>query len=165
MSAAAAPPGPAIEPKDGPAAPSFPAGATTSVSSVERACHRHRLGAVGERRIGLADTDERDPGSVVGVAVAVRVDGTVEARDQLVAARVDDVAAGGVRLPAGDPDREHGRSGSDAVEPVRAARTDEQARELRPVLLPAPRVLRARLGVRLPAGSRMSIPAATRPRR
>ena len=59
---------------------------------VERALHGTRLRAVRERGVRLRDTDERDAHRVVRVAVAVRVDRTVEPGDQLVAARVDDLA-------------------------------------------------------------------------
>ena len=76
-------------PKPGPAGPSFPAGATTSVSSSQRALDRARLRPVGEGGERLGERDQRDPGRVVGVAVAVRVDRALEPGDQLVGARVD----------------------------------------------------------------------------
>ncbi len=79
-------PGPATEPKAGRRRRRCPAGATTSVFERERALHGLRLGAVGERGERLGHPDERDPHRVVRVAVAVRVDGAVEPRDQLVAA-------------------------------------------------------------------------------
>ena len=62
---AGAPAGPATEPNAGPAPPSFPAGATTSVFEVERALDRARLGAVGERRVRLGDADQRDAHRIV----------------------------------------------------------------------------------------------------
>ena len=58
------------------------------------------------------------------------IDGAVEPGDQLVAARVDGARGPRRRLPAGDADREHDRARRDAVEPVRAARADEQPGQL-----------------------------------
>ncbi len=90
-------------------APSFPAGATTSVSSASAPATACDSGLSAKEANGSASADERDPRRVVGVAVAVRVDGPVEPGDQLVGARVDGAAAVGVRLPAGNADRQHGR--------------------------------------------------------
>jgi len=95
-------------------------------------CTRHPL---RERGVRLGDADQRDAHRVVRVAVAVRVDRTVEAGDQLVAAAVDEVLAVGRRLPARDADRKHGRLGRDAVQAGWAARADEQPGELGAVVL------------------------------
>ena len=77
----------------GPAAPSFPAGATTRVSSASAPATAWASGLSRERRERLGDAEQRDARRVVRVAVAVRVDRPVEPGDQLVAARVDGVAA------------------------------------------------------------------------
>ena len=63
---------------------------------------------------GAATPIKRDARGVVGVAVAVGVDRAVEACDQLVGAGVDDAAALGVGLPAGDANREDRRGRRDA---------------------------------------------------
>ena len=55
----------------------------------------------GER---LCDTDERDARCVVRVAVIVRVDGALDAGEQLVGASVDRPPGGCVTLPAGGPE-------------------------------------------------------------
>ena len=83
----------------------------------------------------------------MGVAVAVRVDRAVEAGDQLVGARVDDAAALGVGLPAGDADREDGRARRHPVQAAGPAGADEQPGHLRSVPLHLGRLLRARPGV------------------
>src|SRR5204863_1573567 len=98
--------------------------------------------AVGERSVRLADADEGDAGRVVRVPVAVRIDGPVETRDQLVTPAVDLVAPGSVRLPAGDSDREVRRPRRDAVDPLRPLGADEKARQLGAVPLAPVRALR-----------------------
>ena len=132
-----------------------------------RALDRARDGLVGEGRERLGEPDERDPRRVVRVAVRVRVDRAVEPGDELVAARVDRPAARGVRLPAGDADRQDRRPGRDAGEAGRPARADEQRR-------PAPCRARSssagssgfapRQGLAAPARRRRSR-RSTRPRR
>ena len=77
--------------------------------AVDRAGER----AVAEGGERLDEGDQRDPRRVVGVAVAVRVDRTLEPGEELVGARVDRVVAALVGLPAGDADRQHGRAGRD----------------------------------------------------
>ena len=149
VSASRAPAGPPTLPKAGPPGPSFPAAVTTSVSSANGAAHRPRQRAVRERGERLDERDERDPGRVVRVAVAVRVDGALEAREELVGAGVDRVAAAVVGLPPGDADREHGRAGSDAAEPRGPPGADEQAGHLRAVALELGRVGRLRVRARV----------------
>ena len=167
MSAAGEPPGPAIEPKSGPGDAVVPGRGDDEHVERERAGDRLRLRAVGERGERLGHAEQRDPGRVVGVAVAVRVDGALEPGDQLVAARVDGVLR---RWPSGcQPATRIGSTvapGRDAVEPVGPARADEQARELRAV----PLELRAgsagrRWAAAFAVPPTMSIPGSTRPPR
>ena len=111
---------------------------------LQRAVDGARVGRVGERRIRGADADERDPHRAVRVAILVRVDCALEARDQLVGAGIDGVAAADVALPAGDADRQHRCARRRTGEPVRAVGPDEQAGHLRPMPLEAGRVVRLR---------------------
>ena len=62
----------------------------------------------------------------MGVAVLVRVDGQLETGEHLIRAAVDRHAAGGVRLPACDPDRQQRRSRRDARQPGRPSRADDE---------------------------------------
>ena len=96
----------------------------------------------------LGDADQRDARRVVRVAVAVRVDRTLEAGEDLVGARVDGAAPGCVALPAGDADREDRRARRDAREAGRAARADEDAGELGSVPLELGLVVGVRRGER-----------------
>ena len=132
-------------PKAGPAGPSFPAAATTSVSRRSAPATARASGLSLKAANGSTSGIERDPGRVVGVAVPVRVDGALEPGEQLVGPRVDRVPAAVVGLPARDPDREHGRGGCDAGEPGRAARPDEQAGHLGAVAFELRRIGRLRL--------------------
>ena len=115
----------------------------------ERPAAGSRERAVRERRERLDDTDERDPRRIVRVAVGVRVDGRLEAGEHLVGAGVDGDAAVRVGLPAGDPDRQQRRAGSDAVEPGGPADSDDETREPGPVPLGPSRLGRVRLGRRV----------------
>ena len=103
---------------------------------------QRRVREGGER---LDDPDERDPHRIVGIAVAVRVDGRLEAREHLVRAPVHGHAAVRVRLPAGDPDRQDRRARRHAVDPGRPADTRDEAGELCPVALRAARLGRVLL--------------------
>ena len=76
------------------------------------------------------------------VPVAVRVDGSLEPGQQLVAAGVDELAAVGGRLPAGDPDRQDRRAGRDAVQAVGASGAGDDPRQLGAVPFDLGRVLR-----------------------
>ena len=148
----------------GPPGRRFPAGATTSMSSRSAPAAARRERSVGERRERLHDPDERDPRSIVGVAVAVRVDGRFEPGEHLVGAPVDRHAAVRVGLPAGDADGEQRGARSDAVQTRRPADADDEPGELRA------RAARAGPGcvgfcsaeASLP-GSTTSIPGSSRP--
>ena len=82
----------------------------------ERTRDGEGLRAVGEAGERLGERNERDARSVVRVAVAVRVDRSVEPGDDLVAARVDRPVAEPVGLPACDANGQHGRTGRNARE-------------------------------------------------
>jgi hypothetical protein len=82
----------------------------------------------------------------VCVPVLVRIDGALEAGDQLIRSRVDGPAAGDVLLPAGDPDRQHRCSRGHAGEAFGAAGADEEAGHLRSVPLQSSRIVRLRSG-------------------
>ncbi len=107
-----------------------------------RPCDR----AVGEGRERLDERDQRDPGGIVRVAVAVRVDGALETGEELVGAGVHRVATRGVGLPAGDADRQDVGARRDAAEPSGSAFPDEQTCHLGAVALELGRL--RRLGVR-----------------
>ena len=85
----------------------------------------------------------------MGVAVGVRVDGRLQAREDLVGASVDGDAAVRVGLPAGDSDRQQRGAGSDAVEAGRSADSDDETRKTRSVPLRTSRLGRVRLGRRV----------------
>ena len=72
-------------------------GATTSVSSCSAPWIARASGESAKAAYETASPIERDPRCIVGVAVEVRVDGALEAGDQLVGARVDGRAAGDCR--------------------------------------------------------------------
>ena len=146
-SAAGEPAGPPTLPNAGPAGPSFPAAATVSVSSRWAPSTARASGLslnAGER---LDERDERDPGGIMGIAVPVRVDRALEAREQLVGARVDRVVPALVGLPAGDADREDGRAGRDPAGD--RSGPDQQPGHLGSVTLELGRIggLRARPGI------------------
>ena len=107
--------------------------------------------AVGERREGLDERDQGDPGSVVCVSVPVRVDRPLQAGQELVGPRVHGEVAARVSLPAGHADRQHGGGRRDSGESRRAALTDEQPGHLRAVPLELLRV--GRLSVRMGVGA------------
>ena len=136
-------------PYPGPARPSLPAGATTSVSSRSAPADGSGRRAVLEGCERLGDPDERDPRRVESDAVQVRVDGALEPGDQLVGAAEDRPAPARLALPARDPDREHRRPGRDAVHLPRAFGADEEAGHLRAVPFEPCRVLRAGPRVRV----------------
>ena len=119
-SAAAPPAGPATEPNDGPGATIVARRRHEQRAEVERALGGPCLRPVGERGVRLDDAGHRHSHGVVRVAVTVRIDCALEAGEQLVAARIDELAAVGDRLPAGDADREDGHAGRDTVQTVRA---------------------------------------------
>ena len=93
------------------------------MSSSERAGRGAGERSVGERRERLDDADERNAHRIVGVAVAVRVDGRFEAREHLVGAPVDRHAAVRIGLPAGDADGEQRGARRDAVQTRPGPRT------------------------------------------
>src|SRR5262249_61290871 len=97
--------------------------------------------AEGAVRLGHADNG--DACRVMGVPVAVRVDGALEAGDELVGAAVDGPAACGVPLPPGDADGKDVRARGDA------ARADHDPRELGAVLLELACIAGTRLGIRV----------------
>ena len=140
-SAAAPPAGPATEPNDGPAEPSLPAGATSSVPRSRAPWAAHASGPSVKAAYGSTTPDDGDPHGVVRVTVAVRVDRALEPGDQLVAARVDELAAVGRRLPAGDANRQDRRSGGDAVQAVRPVGAGDDPRHLGAVTLDLRRIL------------------------
>ena len=140
VSASSAPPGAPIVPKVAPAAPVIAGGRDDERVERRRPPHGPRLGPVGEARQRRRDSDQGDAGGVVGVSVAVRIDGALEAGDQLVGATVDLVGAARIALPAGDPDREDRGAGSD---PAEGGRADDDARQLGAVALE----LRAIVGI------------------
>ena len=104
---------------------------------VERKRTRHGSGGrtVLERRVGLRHADDRYPGGVQRISVAVRVDGALEAGDQLVSTGVDGPAACDIPLPACDPNREQCRVLRQAGQPARPSRAHDEAGELGPVPL------------------------------
>ena len=75
------------------------------------------------------------------VAVLVRVDGALQAGDQLVGARVDGPASAGVLLPARDADRQHRRARRHTGQPLRPAGAHQQARHLGAVPLEPGRIV------------------------
>ena len=83
-----------------------PGGCDDEGAEGERAARRARERAVRERRERLHYADERDAGGVVRVAVGVRVDGGLQAGEQLVGAAVDGDAC--PRRPAATPRRGSG---------------------------------------------------------
>ena len=130
-----------------------------------RARDRARDRPVGERGERLGDADDRDAGRVEHVAVGVGVDGQLEAGEQLVGPAVDGEPAFGVRLPAGDADRQDRRAGRDAPDTTRTAAADEQARDLRAVTLESHRLVRVCSAQRARAsGSSTSTPSSSRSR-
>ena len=148
-SAPGAPAGPAIEPKSGPATPSFPAGATTSVSSVERAVDGLRLGAVGERGERLGHADERDPQR--RRACRRRRSGRRRGRARRSAGRCARRRRRARSAVGCQPATRIGSTeapGRDAADAARAARADEDAGELGPVPLDLPALLRVALRAR-----------------
>jgi hypothetical protein len=102
--------------------------------------------AFAEGGEGLDERDQCDPGRVVRVAVSVRVDCALEARQELVRARVDRVVTPLVGLPAGDANRQHCRRGCDPAKTAWPVRPDEQPRHLGAVPLGLGRVGRLRVG-------------------
>ncbi len=122
-------------------------------AEVEGALGRPRLWAFGESRVRLDDAGHCDPHGVVRVTVAIRVDGALEPGEQLIAARVHQLAAVGRGLPAGDADRQDGRSGRDAVQAVRAVDAGDDPRHLGAVALELGRVLRVGAGTRVEAAA------------
>ena len=75
---------------------------------IERARDGLGIRPVAEGVVRLGHADDGDSSRVVRVPVAVRVDGALEAGDQLIGSPVDGPAARRIPLPAGDADREHG---------------------------------------------------------
>ena len=151
VSAAGAPPGPERLPNAGPAGPSFPAGATTSVSERRRA-----RGGAGERVRPRTTPNGSASGTsamrAASCASPLPSGSTTRSRpgEDLVGPGEERVAAGGVLLPAADADRQHRRAGRDAGD-ARPPGPDDDARHLRPVPLddtagtrPRPRVDRSR---------------------
>ena len=130
-SASGAPAGPPTLPKAGPARPVVAGRGDDERVQPQGTGDGARERAVGERRERLDERDERDPGRVVGVAVAVRVDGVLEAGQQLVGARVHGVVATAVGLPRGDANRQDGRGGRHAGEAGRARPRRRAARPSR----------------------------------
>ena len=110
------------------------------------ACSGEGEWPVRERRKRLGNPDECDPRRVVGIAVAIRVDGALEPRQNLVGPSVHGPARGRVALPAGDPDRQHRRTGSNAGERSGPAGADEEPGHLRAVPLQLRRLVRLRGG-------------------
>ena len=92
-------------------------------------------GAVGKRGERLDDPDERHPDRVVRVTVFVRIDRQLDSREELIRPAVDGNATRGVRLPAGNPDREQRRARCDTGEPGRAVRADDEPGHLGAVAL------------------------------
>ena len=146
VSAAGAPPGPAMLPNAGPACPSFPAGTTTSMSRVVAPATARASGPSGNDGVRLGDADERDARGIVRVAVLVRIDRGLEPGEDLVGPRVHGVPALRVRLPAGDPDREDRGAGRDSVQAPGPVRAGDDPGELGPVPLRTARNRRMRLG-------------------
>ena len=94
---------------------------------------RERKRAVDERSKRLDDADERHARRVVRIPVLVRVDGQLEPRENLVRSAVDRDAAGRVRLPARDADREQRGARRGPFEVGRAVGADDEPRHLRSV--------------------------------
>src|SRR5207302_1063349 len=88
-------------------------------ATVAGSCGRKR--SVPEACKGFGDPDQRDARRVVGIAVAVGVDGTLEPREDLIGAAVDGPSRRRVPLPAGDTNREHRRARRDAGKSRRTA--------------------------------------------
>ena len=101
--------------------------------------------AVRERRVRLDHPDEGDARGVEHVAVVVGIDGRLEPGEDLIRARVDAVAALGVRLPAADADRKDRGARRDPVQAVRTLGPGDDPGELGRVALRPTRNRRVRL--------------------
>ena len=100
---------------------------------------------VGERRVRLDHAYQRDARCVVRIPVVVGVDRGLEPGEDLVGARVDAVAALGVRLPAADAHGQDRRAGCDPVQAVGSFRPRDDPGELRGMALRSPGDGRVRL--------------------
>ena len=111
-------------------------------SSRTRGSARDRaVGKTGER---LRNADECDTRRVVRIAVAVRVDRSLEPGENLVRASVHRPARGRVALPPRDTDRQHRRARCNTRECAGTAGADQQTGHLRTVPLELSRLVRAR---------------------
>ena len=87
------------------------------------------------------------------VAVAVRIDGALQPCEELVTARVNELAPVGGRLPPGHTDRQDGRPGGDPVQPVRSVDAGDEPGHLRTVALDLRRVPRVSRRTRVGAAA------------
>ena len=118
--------------------------------------------AVRERGERLHHADESHAGGIVRIAVLVRIDRELDPGEELIRPAVDGDPAGGVRLPAGDSDRQQRRARGDALEAGRAARADDEARHLGAVALGPAGRRRVLTGARVAAGIEHVEPAQER---
>ena len=111
-------------------------------SSRTRGSTRDRaVGKTGER---LRNADECDTRRVVRIAVAVRIDRSLEPGENLVRASVHRPARGRIALPPRNTDRQHRRARCNTRECAGPPGADQQTGHLRTVPLELSRLVRAR---------------------